>query len=70
MASLSGMKLGGCELLEEIGQGGMGLIYRARQVSLDRIVAVKILAEHRPPPLPEDQKKEQPPAPPPATKKK
>jgi tetratricopeptide (TPR) repeat protein len=40
------MKLGGCELLEEIGQGGMGLIYKAKQLSLDRIVAVKILAEH------------------------
>ncbi|HOX06188.1 MAG TPA: protein kinase [Planctomycetota bacterium] len=46
MAGLAGMKLGGCELIEEIGQGGMGVIYRARQVSLDRIVAVKILAEH------------------------
>jgi len=40
------MKLGGCELLEEIGQGGMGLIYRAKQISLDRVVAVKILADH------------------------
>jgi tetratricopeptide (TPR) repeat protein len=46
MNELRGMQLGGCELLEEIGQGGMGLIYRARQVSLDRVVAMKILAEH------------------------
>jgi serine/threonine protein kinase/predicted negative regulator of RcsB-dependent stress response len=43
---LRGIKLGGCELQEEIGQGGMGFIYRARQLSLDRVVAVKILADH------------------------
>ncbi len=46
MNELQGMNLGGCELLEEIGQGGMGLIYRAKQISLDRVVAVKILADH------------------------
>ncbi len=46
MSELRGVKLGGCELQEEIGQGGMGFIYRARQMSLDRIVAVKILADH------------------------
>ena len=36
-------RIAGYELMEKIGQGSMGAVFKARQLSMDRVVAVKIL---------------------------
>ena len=40
-------ELGHFSLLEKIGEGGMGRVYKARDKRLDRFVAIKLLAEAR-----------------------
>ncbi len=45
--SICGTALGEYQLIEELGQGGMGRVYKALQTKLDRVVAVKVLPRGR-----------------------
>ena len=46
MTIATGTRLGPYEILNAIGAGGMGEVYRARDTRLDRIVAIKVLPLH------------------------
>ena len=42
--NLAGRRFGSYDVLDVLGAGGMGRVYRARNVTLDRVVALKTLA--------------------------
>lgn len=42
-SDFTGKELGGCLLLEKVGEGGMGAVFKAKHKALNRIVCLKVL---------------------------